>query len=97
MDIGKLPKDAQQQMADSIQRYWRENMDDPIGDLKAGLLLQFILDEIAPSIYNLAIRDAQAYLQEKVTDLEVNCFAPEFEHWRKNAGNRVGRKSSGHS
>ncbi|MGH8809116.1 MAG: DUF2164 domain-containing protein, partial [Noviherbaspirillum sp.] len=62
MDIGRLPKDVQQQMSDSIQRYWSENMDGDIGELKAGLLLQFILDEVAPSIYNLAIRDAQAYL-----------------------------------
>lgn len=93
MDIGRLPKDVQQQMSDSIQRYWSENMDGDIGELKAGLLLQFILDEVAPSIYNLAIHDAQAYLQEKVTDLEVNCYAPEFNHWRKQVGKRVGRRS----
>lgn len=97
MEIRNLHVDVQQQMKDSIQRYWRENFEGDIGDLKAGLLLQFILDEIAPSIYNLAIRDAQAYLQEKVVDLEVTCFAPEFEHWRKNVGDRVGRKRSGRS
>jgi uncharacterized protein (DUF2164 family) len=55
-------------------------------------LLQFILDEIAPSVYNLAIRDAQAYLQEKISDLEVNYSCEEFSHPWTGTGKRSLRK-----
>ncbi len=78
-----LSKDAQQQLIPSIKRYFAEHMDEEIGDPKASLLLEFCLKEIGPSIYNQAIADAQAYLHDKVTDLDGSCFEPEFGYWRK--------------
>ncbi len=44
----------------SVQRYFEENMTEPIGNLPAGLLLDFFIEEIGPVIYNKAITDAQA-------------------------------------
>jgi uncharacterized protein (DUF2164 family) len=67
----------------SIQRYFEENMTEPIGDLPAGLLLNFILEEIGPAIYNRAIRDAQARLQQRVSDLDGELYADEFPYWPK--------------
>ena len=78
-----ITKDTQQQLIPSIKRYFVEHMDEEIGDLKASLLLEFCLKEIGPSIYNQAIADAQAYLHDKVTDLDGSCFEPEFGYWRK--------------
>ena len=78
-----LSKDTQQELIPSIKRYFVEHMDEEIGDLKASLLLEFCLKEIGPSIYNQAIADAQAYLHDKVTDLDGSCFEPEFGYWRK--------------
>jgi uncharacterized protein (DUF2164 family) len=56
----------------SIQRYFAENMDEPIGNLAAGALLSFMLKEIGPVVYNKAIADAQARLQERVAELDVD-------------------------
>jgi len=92
MEARRLPKETLERMADSLQRYWRENFDEDIGDLKTSLLLQFILDEIAPSIYNLAIHDAQTYLQEKISDLEVNHYCEEFSYPWPGTGKRNLRK-----
>ena len=39
--------------------------------------------EIAPSVYNAAIADAQTYLRDRVADLEGACYAPEFGYWPK--------------
>ncbi len=78
-----LSKDTQQELIPSIKRYFVEHMDEEIGDLKASLLLEFCLKEIGPSIYNQALADAQAYLHDKVTDLDGSCFEPEFGYWRK--------------
>ena len=49
--------------------------------MKAGLVLEFILKEIAPSVYNSAIADAQTYLRDRVADLEGACSVPEFAFW----------------
>jgi len=73
-----LPRDVRTRACESIKRYFAENLDDDIGDLKAGLLLDFFLEEIAPSVYNRAIVDAQTYFQDKLTDLDGTCYEPEF-------------------
>ena len=65
----------------SIRRYFTENMDEEIGELKAMLLLEFFLKEIGPSIYNQAIQDAQAQMQERVADLDGSCYEREFGYW----------------
>jgi uncharacterized protein (DUF2164 family) len=77
-----LSKEARKQSIASIRRYVTENMEEEIGDLKAGLLLDYFLEEIGPVVYNQAIADAQAYFQEKTTDLEGTCSEPEFGYWK---------------
>jgi uncharacterized protein (DUF2164 family) len=49
--------------------------------VKAGLLLDYVLKEIGPTIYNQAIADAQAYFTGRVADLEGVCHEPEFGFW----------------
>jgi uncharacterized protein (DUF2164 family) len=90
LDI-KLKKEIEQQLVGSIQRYFAQNMDGDIGELRAGMLLQYVLEEIGPSIYNQAIADAQAYMQDKVQDLEFCCHALEFNYWHKSAKNTAQR------
>jgi len=79
----KLPKETEQRLIASIKRYFVENMDEEVGELKASLLLDFCLEEIAPCAYNQAIADAQAYMQDKLADIDNACFALEFDYWRK--------------
>jgi uncharacterized protein (DUF2164 family) len=76
-----LPDDARKQSIASIKRYFAEELGQDIGELKAGLLLDFILKEVAPTVYNGAITDAQAYLRDRVADLEGACSAREFAYW----------------
>ena len=76
-----LPPDTVTRLQASLKRYVAENLDEEIGDLKAGLMLDFVLKEIAPSIYNQAIADAQTYFQARVADLEGVCFEEEFGYW----------------
>jgi len=77
-----LKDETRKDLMVSIKRYVAENLDQDIGDLKAGLLLDYVLEEIAPSVYNQAIQDAQRYFQERATDLEGVCFEPEFGYWK---------------
>jgi uncharacterized protein (DUF2164 family) len=79
----EYPPEARKRAIASIRRYFGESLDDDIGDLKAELVLDFFLKEIAPTVYNLAIQDAQKLLQERLTDLDNTLFASEFAYWQK--------------
>ena len=72
----------------SIRRYFDETLDQEIGELKARMVLDFILAEIGPSVYNLAINDAQTYMRDRVADLESACGKEEFGHWPRSTGRR---------
>ena len=76
-----LEPDARKQAVASIRRYFAEHLDLEIGDLKAGLLLDYFLVEIGPAVYNRAIGDAQVYFRDRAVDLEATCFAKEFTFW----------------
>jgi uncharacterized protein (DUF2164 family) len=77
-----LPAETTTRLKQSIKRYFAEHLDDPdAGDLKSLMLLDFCLKEIAPTIYNQAIAEAQTYLQERVNDLEGVCYQAEFGYW----------------
>ena len=77
----QIPPETLKKLQSSVKRYAEEELDQVMGDLKAGLMLDFILREIAPTIYNQAIADAQAYFQARVADLEGVCFQDEFGYW----------------
>jgi uncharacterized protein (DUF2164 family) len=74
---------VEERLLGSIQRYAKENLDEEMGTLKARLLLDFCVREIGPSVYNQAIQDAQAAMQEKVAELDTSCYEREFEYWQK--------------
>ena len=76
-----LSADTTKRLIVSIKRYAAENLDEEIGDLKAGLLLDYVLKEIGPAIYNQAIADAQSYFTGRVADLDGVCHEPEFGYW----------------
>ena len=78
----ELESDQRKRAIASIRRYFDENMDEDIGELKATLLLDFVLVEIAPSVYNLAVTEAQTYFRDKVADLEGVCHEFEFGYWK---------------
>lgn len=62
---------------------FEEELDEPIGELTALRVLDFCVREVAPSVYNQAIADAQAYLIDSVADLSgVRCEA-EFDYWKQ--------------
>lgn len=79
----ELTSDATKAAIGSIQRYFSENMDETIGGLDAGALLSFFLKEIGPVVYNKAVADAQARLQERVAELDVEVYEDEFAYWAR--------------
>lgn len=77
----ELPRQTRADAIASLQRYFEENLPEPIGDLPAGMLLDYILQEIGPLVYNQAISDAQARLSSVVTDLTGDLYEKPFAYW----------------
>ena len=84
----EISSDATKAAVGSIQRYFSENMEEPIGGLAAGALLSFFLKEIGPVIYNKAVADAQARIQARVMELDVEVYEEEFQYWSKQGRQR---------
>lgn len=79
----ELTKEDRAQAVQSIERWFRENREEPIGNVAAGGLLGFLLEEIGPSIYNRAVADVQERLQQRVAELDFEVHEEEFGYWRK--------------
>lgn len=91
MDI-KLSPDLEKRLQGSIQKFVAEEYGVSLGELGAGTFLAFCLKELGPAIYNQAVADAQACVQERVTDLENICFAEETSYWDRGARKAVVRR-----
>lgn len=88
----ELSKEAKQNTLESLQKYFEVNMEEPLGNLQAGALLGFILEEIGPSIYNKGVADAQARMQERISELDSEVYADEFQYWRNRDRQSKGRR-----
>lgn len=72
----------------SIRRYCAAHLEVEVGDLQAGSLLDFFLKELAPSVYNKAVADAQTYMTDRLADLEGTCYEAEFGYWPRSSSVR---------
>jgi uncharacterized protein (DUF2164 family) len=79
----ELSKQVRDDAIASIQQYFERNLPEPIGALPASLLLNYFVEEIGPAIYNQAIVDAQARLQQRVADLEGELYEEPFQYWHR--------------
>lgn len=79
----ELTKEARAEAIASIQKYFEQNMEEPIGNISAGGLLGFFLEEIGPVIYNKGVADAQERMQARVAELDIEVHEDEFQYWRK--------------
>jgi uncharacterized protein (DUF2164 family) len=87
----EIPKEARQQAITSIERYFRENMEEPIGNVAAGALLGFFLEEIGPLVYNRAVAEVQERLQARISEIDLEVHEDEFQYWRKFDKQKKGR------
>jgi uncharacterized protein (DUF2164 family) len=81
MTVLELEKPARAAAIASLRRYVEQEFSEPIGELKAGLMLNYILEEIGPVLYNKAISDAQARMTARVADLSGELYADELQYW----------------
>jgi len=79
----ELSKENRTEAVSSIQQYAERNLPEPMGELAAGLLLDYFLAEIGPLIYNQGVRDAATRMQQRIEDLEGELHEDAFTYWAK--------------
>jgi uncharacterized protein (DUF2164 family) len=85
----RLTPDQRKRAIQSIGRYLDDELEQEIGEMQAGFLLDYFLIEIAPIAYNQGVSDARRFIEEKLQDLSGTCFEHEFSFW--NEGTRKKR------
>ncbi len=78
----ELSKQEIEQIIPSIQKYFREELEQEISEMRAKFLLDYFVKEIAPFAYNQGVRDAEAFLRARVEDLSGTCFEEGLTYWR---------------
>jgi uncharacterized protein (DUF2164 family) len=66
MDINK---EKRIELRDKIKAYFQNERDEEIGDLAASLILDFVIEELAPEFYNQGIFDAYKYFSDRTEDI----------------------------
>ncbi|MHC1710205.1 MAG: DUF2164 domain-containing protein [Methanomassiliicoccales archaeon] len=67
----KLERERRDDMVKDIIAYFKDERGEEIWQLAAGILLDFIIDKLAPEFYNQGVLDSCAYMNEKVEDMQA--------------------------
>lgn len=78
----ELPREVRDQAITSIERWFREERDEKIGNITAGALLNYFLAEIGPVLYNRGVADAQERIRARVDEVDIDVHEDEFGHWQ---------------
>jgi uncharacterized protein (DUF2164 family) len=65
-----MPREQKTQIISLVQQYFRKERDEEISDLAAEFLMDFMIKQISPFIYNQAINDVQSIVSQKMALLE---------------------------
>lgn len=65
----ELNKEVRVVLVESLKRYYWNERDEELSNLGAELLLDFIVNDIGPYIYNKAVEDSYSYMNERIEDL----------------------------
>lgn len=68
-DKFNLRKETKEDMISAIKTYFLNEREEELGDLASNLMLNFIVDELAPEFYNIGIQDAYKYMSDRSEDL----------------------------
>ncbi|WHY21741.1 DUF2164 domain-containing protein [Paenibacillus sp. G2S3] len=73
----KIQREHKLQITSSIQDYFDTELSSEIGQLASENLLDFMLKELSPYIYNQALADARKVIEHKMISIEEELYALE--------------------
>ena len=79
----ELTKEETEQVIPSVQKYFREELDQELSEMRARFLLEYFQKEIAPLAYNKGVKDAEQYFRNKTEDLTGICYEDPLTYWTR--------------
>ena len=76
----ELTDQEREEATHSLKKFFADEMDENLGDLRARLLLDYVLKDLAPLGYNRGVRDAEEFFRKQIEDLSATCFEPPFTY-----------------
>lgn len=73
----KLPKEQKDELVERVQAFFELERSETIGSIAAEQLLDFMIKEIGPHLYNHAIKDARKTVVERMQTMEDELYALE--------------------
>jgi len=73
----KLSDERRSDLVTMIQHFVSSELDQTLSEFQARQLLDFFVRHLGAPVYNQAVQDVRAFLQDKVSDLDVEFFEPE--------------------
>lgn len=64
-----LSQEQKEDLQNKIRDYFLKERDEELGDLAAALLLEFVMEELAPAFYNIGVSDAHQFMADKLEDV----------------------------
>ena len=65
----ELTKEKRADMISAIKTYFLKEREEEIGDLASGLILDFIIERLAPEFYNQGVYDSYKYMGNSIEDI----------------------------
>lgn len=72
----RLSDEGRERLVASLRGFFGDEFDHDLSEFQAGQLVEFLVHELGPPIYNQAIKDARRFLQGKLDDLEGEFYEP---------------------
>lgn len=65
----KLTKEKKEEMISAIKDFFLNEREEELGDLASNLILNFVIEELAPEFYNQGVYDSYKYMNDRNEDL----------------------------
>ncbi len=71
----RLPKEQKDRLIGDLKQFFEAERSETIGDLAAGLIVDFMIREMGPYLYNKGIEDARRLIMEKMASMEDELYS----------------------
>lgn len=65
----EIPKEKRDELISILKNYFLKEKGEELGDLGAGLMIDFISEKMGPIYYNQGVADAYKYLDDRLSDV----------------------------
>ena len=72
-----LSEERRGDLVAAIQAFFATELDQELSDFKAREVLDFFIRKLGAPVYNQAVQDVRAFLQDRVSDLDVEFYEPD--------------------